>query len=167
MNRIGRWVAVAGMITGLVAVIPPSAALASTGTAAESASPTDVAAPSQSQLAPDGYLYAWDYPNRRGDRCRWFYDDRDWDTCAWAGVRTSMFDKATSLHNNGYASNLAHVNLYFGRGHLGAYRCMPNGTIWLDLVNRPVTFNQNPGEGGYGQSLNNNVASHKWVQRCP
>ncbi|MGW2049853.1 hypothetical protein ACWCPF_32405 [Streptomyces sp. NPDC001858] len=81
-----------------------------------------------------------------------------------------MWNRASQLWNNGFPGGNDDVNLYYHRSQAGAYRCLPNGSHWDDLPLGRETFNRagsgTGGSDGLNQSLNNNVASHKWVTSC-
>jgi hypothetical protein len=103
----------------------------------------------------DGYLYAWQYWGYAGSMCRWYDADDNWDTtpCGF-----SMRNKASALFNNSAFGNP--VNLYYHPGYTGAWACLGAGDYWDDLANRH--FSWGPGRNGYGQSADDNIASHRW-----
>jgi hypothetical protein len=120
-------------------------------------------------MAADGYVYAYDQPygwSRGGDACRWYGNDTDWGNCSWYGRTLSMKNRASALWNNGYAGGYDKVNFYWGTGYYGAWACLGVGDYWADLPLGREHFTWGAGKPGYGQVVNNNVASHKWVTQC-
>jgi peptidase inhibitor family I36 len=75
-----------------------------------------------------------------------------------------MRNRASSLWNNGYVGGNDHVNFYYSPSYGGAWDCLSPGTSWSNLVNQWFAYGQ--GLPGYGQSTNDNIASHKWVDYC-
>lgn len=120
--------------------------------------------------AADGYVYAYDQPygwSRGGDACRWIGSDSNWYDCTWYGVRKNMLNRASSLWNNGWAGGYDKVNFYWGSNWSGAWACLGVGDYWADLPLGREKFSWYTNDKrGLGESLNNNVASHKWVTRC-
>ncbi len=70
-----------------------------------------------------------------------------------------MLNQASSVWNNGYAETYDDVNVYWGSGYSGASKCIGRGGYIADLSYYTFPYN---GTGG-GETLNNNIASHKWV----
>ena len=111
--------------------------------------------------AADGNVYAYEHSNFAGARCNWVGNDGDWGSCSPAGT---MLNRASSLWNNGYAGGNDDVNFYWGKWYTGAWDCLGVGDRWSNLANQ--WFAYGPGLPGYGQSTNDNIASHKWVSYC-
>jgi hypothetical protein len=120
--------------------------------------------------AGDGYVYAYDQTygwTKSGDACRWYGNDTNWYDCTWYGVRKNMLNRASSLRNMGYAGGYDKVNFYWGTNLTGAWACLGVGDYWADLPLGRERFSwYGNDKRGLGESLNNNVASHKWVTRC-
>ena len=109
----------------------------------------------------DGYVYAWDSrwdaDNQSRTYCRWFYADVNWgDNCG--GYR----NRASSFQNNSSSGNS--VNFYFNPSYLGSWACLGPGDRWTDA--RYNYFSWGPGLPGYTLSINNEVASSKFVRGC-
>ena len=83
-----------------------------------------------------------------------------------SGILRNMRNRASSLRNNGYAGGYDKVNFYWGVGYYGAWACLGVGDYWADLPLGREYFSWGSGLPGYRQSLNNNIASHKWVPQC-
>jgi hypothetical protein len=115
----------------------------------------------------DGYVYAYDTSYANGDHCRWLGHDNDWSTCTdrW-GRAHNMLNRAGSLYNRGYFDVLDKVNFAWGKGHTGAWACLGLGDAWPDLAFEGQTFTWGAGRPGYRQRINNNIASHRWVDTC-
>jgi hypothetical protein len=105
--------------------------------------------------AADGYFYAWTGTYRTGTTCRWFGDSDHWGSCR---------NTASSAENRGYAGPYDDVNVYWGTSATGAWTCMANGGYWLDLTLCIEWFNN--GSPGWGECVNNNASSHRWVNSC-
>jgi hypothetical protein len=120
--------------------------------------------------AADGYVYAYDQTygwTKAGDACRWYGNDTYWGDCTWYGVKKNMLNRASSLRNMGWPGGYDKVNFYWGVNLTGAWACLGVGDYWADLPLGREKFNWALGDKrGLGQSLNNNIASHKWVTRC-
>jgi hypothetical protein len=109
----------------------------------------------------DGYVYAWDNiwndDNYATISCRWYNDDPNWQNdCG------NFRSYAGAIQNNSAHGNS--VNLYFHPDYTGAWACLGSGSVWRDL--RYNYFSWGAGLDGYGQALNNEVASSKWVRSC-
>ncbi|MER6089736.1 hypothetical protein [Streptomyces bluensis] len=138
-------------------------------TALAAAAPSASAQPAQSSPAPnnsvaaaaaaDGYLYAWDGFARSGAQCRWQGNDDNWDTCS--GI--SMRNRASSLENRGYAGAYEDVDLYYSPSWQGSRNCLPNGYYLDNLTGIYFLWD---GKAGQGQTMNNNIASHRWSNNC-
>ncbi|GGL18740.1 hypothetical protein Sme01_47930 [Sphaerisporangium melleum] len=150
MNRSSTALATLG-----VAVL---ALLTAPGVAQAAAPPTPAPV---SAAAPDGYLYAWDGPNRTGDWCRWLGDDPDWGTCS--GTTTSMRKRASSVDNRGYAGAYEDVDLFFETNYRGSHMCLWNGRYFSNWT---AIYFPWDGKLGQGQSVDNNIASHRWSNNC-
>lgn len=136
-------------------------------TAMAAAVPSASAQPAQSSsalkgsvaAAADGYLYAWDGFARSGAQCRWQLDDADWGTCS--GI--SMRNRASSLENRGYAGAYEDVDLFYSLSWQGSRNCLPNGYYLDNLTGIYFLWD---GKAGQGQTMNNNIASHRWSNNC-
>ncbi|WP_081235573.1 peptidase inhibitor family I36 protein [Streptomyces viridosporus] len=109
--------------------------------------------------AADGYLYAWDGFAASGASCRWQANDADWSTCS--GI--SMRNRASSLQNRGYAGAYEDVDLFYSPSWQGARNCLPNGYYLDNLTGIYFLWD---GKAGQGQTMNNNIASHRWSNNC-
>lgn len=127
-------------ISGLVAI--PAAAQAATAG-------TQTALPAATVQA-DGNFYAYIDINFSGGVCAWSGNSNDWGSCK---------NRASSVWNNGFVETIDDVLLYWGTNNSGASYCVSVGVSIANLV--PVHFNR--AGAGLGQSLNDNVASHRWV----
>ncbi|MDP9842945.1 hypothetical protein [Streptosporangium lutulentum] len=136
----------------------PVTAPSSTDTAITSSSPDSALA-----AAPDGYLYAWVGANKGGAWCRWFNDDTNWDTCSGAVSNMEMRNLASSLENRGYTGSYDDVNLYYSPSYGGSRNCLPNGYYLNNLTGIYFLWD---GKAGQGQSMNDNIASHRWANSC-
>jgi hypothetical protein len=117
--------------------------------------------------AADGYLYAWDGAYAGGVGCAWTGHDNDWSTCKdRSGTSHNMLNRAGHLYNNGYFVTLDKVNFYWGKGYTGAWACLGSGDQWPDLAGDGQTFTWGAGRPGHRQRINNNIASHRWVDTC-
>ncbi|MFI6086052.1 hypothetical protein ACIBBB_34810 [Streptomyces sp. NPDC051217] len=152
MTKLGQLIAA----TGLTAL----SLLVSTGTV-QAAAPLKPAGPTQA-AAPDGYLYAWVNANRGGTMCRWYEDDANWNTCE-NNSSISMRNRASSLENRGYAGAYEDVDLFYSPGQEGSRNCLPNGRYLNNLTGIYFLWDGQPGQG---QSMNDNIASHEWSNRC-
>lgn len=137
-------------ITTIVAVVAAAAAAV-------------IVAPAAAQAA-DGYVYAWQHVSRGGDMCRWSGNDDDWSSCRGRIFAGNMRNRASSLWNNGYPGAYDDVNFYYGRWYSGAWDCLGVGDAWGNLTRQRFVYGR--GKPGYGQSTNDNIASHKWVNYC-
>ncbi|MFD8590499.1 peptidase inhibitor family I36 protein [Streptomyces sp. NPDC059637] len=154
--------ALAALVLGGTAVLAAPAAAGATGTGAPAAASTS-ASPAESGTVgalADGYLYAYEHIDRGGAYCRWYGDDADWSTCSPGG---NMRNKASSLWNNGYPGSYDDVALYWGTNYTGAPACLRNGVYWNNLTG--LHFNR-PGSSGHGETINDNISSHRWVNSC-
>jgi hypothetical protein len=160
MNKM-RLVAAAAA-TALAVSIPVTSAQAADGPAT---APRTAAAAS----TPDGNLHAWEHEYRGGDHCYWSGSSRHWDglkETAQEGCG-GMRNRATSLENRGYEGFDA-VNLYWDIDQGGAWACLGRGDMWLDLSLGRETFSHKSwfNHAGYGESLQDNISSHQWVESC-
>ncbi|WP_405818471.1 hypothetical protein OG705_04220 [Streptomyces sp. NBC_00838] len=113
--------------------------------------------------APDGYLYAWVNANSGGDWCRWYDNDANWNTCSGSKPNLDMLDKASSLENRGYAGAYEDAGLSTSPNWEGARYCLPDGHYLGNLTGIHLPWDGRPGQG---QSVNDNIASHKWSNNC-
>ncbi|GHF50336.1 hypothetical protein [Streptomyces griseosporeus] len=109
--------------------------------------------------ANDGYLKAYQDIN--------FNDYTYARPAAWGGNSTDWRDRgirneASSIWNDGWLGPLDDVLLYWGIGWGGASFCLPNGDSLRNMTLDHFPYNGN----GAGAPLNDNVASHKWVESC-
>lgn len=110
----------------------------------------------------DGNLYAYEHQNRGGSYCKWSGNDGNWSSCSPGG---NMRNKASSLQNSGFPSGNDDVIVYYAPGQTGAWYCLGNGRYLENIVH--IKFGPNGGSGGGdNQSLNDNIASHKWARAC-
>ncbi|MEV7796966.1 hypothetical protein AB0O68_34175 [Streptomyces sp. NPDC087512] len=136
------------------------AAMAATApTASAQPEPSSAAPKGAVAAAADGYLYAWDGFARGGAQCRWQLDDADWSTCS--GI--SMRNRASSLENRGYAGAYEDVDLFYSPSWGGSRNCLPNGYYLDNLTGIYFLWD---GKAGQGQTMNNNIASHRWTNNC-
>lgn len=105
------------------------------------------------QAEPDGKLHVWEHQKKGGLYCAWSGNAGNWDTCG------GMRNEASSVWNNGRTHD---VWLYYGPNQTGAHFCLNKGVYLENIVHHYFPHN---GSGG-GQSLNDNIASHKWVANC-
>ncbi|MFI7462293.1 hypothetical protein [Nonomuraea sp. NPDC049646] len=170
-------VAVALAIAGLAAVLPvgqamaddtaPAAPTASTSSAAPADGTAEKAVTPENLMIADGFFYAAEHPYGQGKYCRWLIYDASWADCLNGENQTiSMENQASQMFNNGFPGNYDVVKLFWGRSYTGAWRCLAPGNHWDNLSLGRETFNGGAGLSGYGQALNDNVASHKWVEAC-
>ena len=133
------------------------ASLAAIGVAFAGAGGTAQAAPrpTAEPLAADGYFYAWHDSWQSGRVCYWLGNASDWGACR---------NQASSVLNNGYAVSPSSVNMYWGLGYSGAYYCLPRGHYLMDMS--LDHFNRGSGKAGYGDVMNDNIASSKWTTEC-
>jgi hypothetical protein len=106
--------------------------------------------------AYDGNLYAYNDPNQSGTHCAWSGNAGTWGACE---------NEASFLWNNGYAGIDA-VDLYWGEFNTGAHACISRGDVWRDLSNGQYHFTYGQGLAGFGDNVNDNIASHRWVDYC-
>ncbi|MFJ1600280.1 hypothetical protein [Streptomyces sp. NPDC088261] len=153
MKKLGRLIAAAGL-TALPLLL-------STGTA-QAAAPQEPARPSVA-AEPDGYLYAWVNINRGGDWCRWLNNDDNWNTCSGSKASFDMRNKASSLDNRGFTGSYEDVDLFYSPSQQGSSNCLPNGYYLNNLAGIYFRWDGKPGQG---QTMNDNIASHKWSNAC-
>ncbi|MEV5932997.1 hypothetical protein AB0L56_09645 [Streptomyces sp. NPDC052079] len=151
MKKIG--IALTALTLTAMAAATPSASAEPTRS---SSTPT---ASAPAVAAADGYLYAWDGFGRSGAQCRWLNDDTDWSTCS--GI--SMRNRASSLENRGYAGAYEDVDLFWTTGYGGSKNCLPNGRYLDNLTGIYFLWD---GKSGQGQTMNNNISSHRWSNNC-
>jgi hypothetical protein len=105
----------------------------------------------------DGRLHVYTPPYGGGRTCSWVGNADTWGSCR---------NLVSDIWNNGYPGGNDAVDLYWGVNATGAHACLSQGDRWPDLINDPQHFTYGAGQGGFGQSLNNNVSSHRWVDYC-
>lgn len=152
MSRMSLKLALAGLATASIAAVGMS------GTAqAAPAAPAKAMAPAapSAVAAADGYFYAWIDSNFNNNSCRWSGNASDWGACK---------NRASSVQNNGYVDTYDDVNMYWGTGYTGAWYCLARGHYLRDM--RYDYFNRGSNKAGYGESMGDNVASHKWATSC-
>ncbi|MGC5038597.1 MULTISPECIES: hypothetical protein [unclassified Streptomyces] len=140
-------------------------AVAFTAPTAHAAEPAPAETRTVSAAAADGKLHAWMDPYRGGGHCAWSGAIRNWD---YPGPGCpAMRNLASSVENRGYAGGYDDVNLYYGEDQSAAYACLGNGDMWLDLsLGREVFSHGWSWWDGYGESVDNNIASHSWTDSC-
>ncbi|MGK5499722.1 peptidase inhibitor family I36 protein [Streptomyces sp. URMC 125] len=134
----------------LLAVAAATAALGSAPAIAHAAP----AAP-EAAAAADGNFYAWEHEGMQGRQVSWSGSSADWSD-------RGMLNLASSVENRGYAGAYEDVRMYWGKSYTGASYCLPNGGYLVYMTRDHFPHN---GTGG-GQSLNDNVASHRWGNYC-
>ncbi|WP_405590759.1 hypothetical protein [Streptomyces sp. NBC_01190] len=130
--------------------------LPTTASAQSTAAGSGRAAPRSAQAA-DGLLHAWTLPGGGGTPCFWGGNSDNWGPCRNA---------ASDIWNNGYAVTLDAVDLYWGLNATGAHACISRGDSWNNLPSGQWKFTYGAGLGGFGQSIDNNISSHRWVDYC-
>ncbi|MGW2158424.1 hypothetical protein [Nonomuraea sp. NPDC001699] len=160
--------AVAGLATVLTTGHAWADDTAPTSSSVPANGSTENAVTPQNLTAFDGYFYAAEHPNGVGKYCRWAGDDNNWDDCkSGDGSTVNMLDQASQMFNNGIPGGADDVKVFYSRLYRGAWRCLANGNHWDNLSLGYQTFNGGGSSAaGYGQSLNDNVASHNWVTSC-
>ncbi|WP_171110226.1 peptidase inhibitor family I36 protein, partial [Streptomyces sp. N502] len=100
----------------------------------------------------DGYLYAYDLPNFRGDWCRWDRDD-EW----WGNDCGNFNDRATSLWNNGFPGLFSEVSLRrdVNPSTNQSVFCIEAGNYYADLSLGYERFL----DGGWAD---NAISGHRW-----
>lgn len=132
-------------------LIGAALAAVAVGAAPLTAQAADTAPASPAGAQADGYLYVYYDLNYVGPCGKWSGNSPNWGVCR---------NQVTSVWNNGYPGNLDDVWLYYGLNYTGARRGVYNGVYIADL--RPYPFDAGTGTGA-GQSINDNVASHRWT----
>lgn len=139
-TRIATALAAVG-VTALSLTVLPGAAQAS-----ESTSPS-----TRAVAAADGNLHVWEHQKRGGRHCAW-PNNANWSTC-------NMRNQGSSVENSGFTHD---VWLYYSPDQTGAHFCLNKGVYLENIVHHYFPHN---GAGG-GKTLNDNIASHKWVADC-
>ncbi|SDO04963.1 hypothetical protein SAMN04487981_10863 [Streptomyces sp. cf386] len=139
-TRIATALAAVG-VTALSLTVLPGAAQASESTSSST----------RAVAAADGYLHVWEHQKRGGRHCQWS-GNANWASC-------NMRNQGSSVENGGFTHD---VWLYYGPDQTGAHFCLNRGVYLENIVHHYFPHN---GAGG-GQSLNDNIASHKWVADC-
>lgn len=79
-------------------------------------------------------------------------------------------NEAPDLWNNGYylPEGNDELNLYYNENWGGAWACIGLGHRRDDLTTNRWIFSWGPSgpHDGHGKSVENNIASHKWVHHC-
>jgi hypothetical protein len=113
-------------------------------------------------------VYAFSGPNQSGFSCSWDrgVNDSNWDSCPPFGM--NMHNNAESLYNRTFPGDANNrVNFYFHTGYGGAWACLGPGDYWGDLTLHIEHFNRRgSSSAGFGQPLDRNIGSHKWVPYC-
>ncbi|MGW6835463.1 hypothetical protein ACWGCI_18925 [Streptomyces sp. NPDC054949] len=122
--------------------------------AAEPVAPASTASAARA-AEPTGFLYAWQHHHAGGRHCRW-----DKKNANWAGCRNEVSD----VWNNGYPGRQEDVRLFFNLDMHGSWVCLQQGQSIPDLNAAGTVFTA-PGKG-QGLPVNDNVASHDWVDAC-
>lgn len=146
-KKLATALATTGFIAVTLAALP--------GTA--QANPEWYVSPASQQIqAADGKLHVWEHQKKGGKYCAWSGPEANWDNCQ------GMRNEASSVFNNGRTHD---VWLYYGPNQTGAHFCLNKGVYLENIVHH--YFPHNGGSvGGDGKSLNDNIASHKWVANC-
>lgn len=145
--------------TALAALGIAAVAALAVPAAAQATPPTPATGPAKSAAAANGYFYAWDEADRGGHQCAWQYSAGNWSACNTFDMR----NKASSLENRGYAGVDEDVDLFYHPWHTGAHNCLPNGMYLNNLTGIYFLWD---GQEGQGQSMNDNIASHRWSNNC-
>ncbi|GII75415.1 hypothetical protein Sru01_03970 [Sphaerisporangium rufum] len=170
MHRRNTALATLGL-AALALFATPGAAQADNPSSADSAvtAPKSEAVPiasapsAASAAAADGYLWAWYDTNRVGPYCQWSENDGNWSTCSGMFREMNMRNGASSLDNRGWSGSYDDVNLYYSPDYKGSRNCLPNGTYLNNLAGIYFLWD---GKSGQGQSMNDNIASHRWANSC-
>ncbi|MFF3286976.1 hypothetical protein [Streptomyces sp. NPDC003023] len=145
-----------GMLALAGALAVATLGLAPTAAQAQEATPAPTApARTAAVAAADGNLYAWEHSWKGGRVATWSGNSTNW-------ADRNMRNQASSVDNNGYAGAYDDVLLYWDVSYGGASYCLRNANYLMDM---PYDHFPNNGAGG-GQSLNDNISSHKWVNAC-
>ncbi|MFF3670793.1 hypothetical protein [Microtetraspora malaysiensis] len=168
ITSVAVGLAIAGLSTVLTTgqawaddTAPTSSSVLADGSTENAVTPENI-------TAADGYFYAAEHSYGLGKYCRWADDDGAWTTCYdGGGHEVNMENQASQMFNNGFPGGYDTVRVFWGRAYTGAWRCLAPGNHWDDLPLGRETFNGGgSSKAGYGQSLNDNVASHRWVNGC-
>ncbi|MCS0603577.1 hypothetical protein NX794_20510 [Streptomyces sp. LP11] len=152
---VKQFIATGAVAAGLaLALFPTTASAAATPSATGSAAHDSA---SRGAAAADGLLHAWTDPYGGGTPCFWGGNADTWGPCR---------NKASDIWNNGYAVTLDAVDLYWGLNATGAHACIGRGDSWNNLPSGQWRFTYGSGLGGFGQSVNDNISSHRWVDYC-
>jgi hypothetical protein len=107
--------------------------------------------------ASDGYLHVYTQPYGRGTECKWEGNSNNWGACR---------NLTSDIWNNAYLGGNDAVDLYTAPDAGGAHACIDGGDRWIDTTTNQYHFTYGAGLEGYGQSVNNNISSHRWVNYC-
>ena len=157
MRRV-RMAFVGAALAGIAVVLTPLAAQAAP------TAPVPAPGADRSVLAPDGRVYAWEHPHGGGAVCWWTGNDGNWITCDPGG---NLKNLASDLWNNGTPQAVDKVLFFWGQQQTGAWACLGRGDSWPDLTTGWYTFSWGSwGTPGKGDSIENNIASHRWSSTC-
>ncbi|MET9089249.1 hypothetical protein ABZX77_46540 [Streptomyces sp. NPDC004237] len=134
-----------------------AAAVAALFSPVSSASALEAGTKAPQLAAADGNLHVWTQPHAGGHHCAWSGNSDNWGTCR---------NLTSDIFNNGYPGGLDAVDLYWGTSATGAHACISQGDSWPDTTTGQYRFTYGEGQGGFGQSVNNNISSHRWVDYC-
>ena len=140
-------------IVALAVFAAPSGAQAGTSVPASAGTSVPASPPAVQQA--DGYFYVWNNASFRGTRCRWAGNAANWGRCR---------NRASSALNNGYLATYDDVNVYWGANYGGAWHCVVRGRRLHNM--EYDRFNRGRGRPGFGQVMNDNASSHRWVRSC-
>ncbi|MET9460912.1 hypothetical protein ABZY05_38615 [Streptomyces canus] len=132
--------------TGLLPAVTAHAAPDTSRTTSASAAPTVPAG-----VQADGNLHLYRDTNYNNYCAGYVGNSANWGSCR---------NQVSSLWNNGYPGSLDDVWVYYSTDYRGARRGVYNGVAIPDLA--PYPFDAGTGTGA-GESINNNIASHKWT----
>jgi hypothetical protein len=135
-----------GAVVGAVAVLLGMAVLAASANASPpTGNVKQIGAGLQS--CPKGYFCAWRDVNYNGPGVAFEGNADHWHHL---GTLSFIDDAASSMYNNGYASNPSAVRVWVDVGHNGVTGCFSVGT--KKAVLQPA--------------FNDKISSHKWVTSC-
>ncbi|MDQ1037569.1 hypothetical protein QFZ75_003985 [Streptomyces sp. V3I8] len=105
----------------------------------------------------DGYLHVYTQPYGSGTECKWEGNSNNWGACR---------NLTSDIWNNAYLGGNDAVDLYTAPDAGGAHACIDAGDRWIDTTTNQYHFTYGAGLEGFGQSINNNISSHRWVNYC-
>ncbi|MFH8987147.1 hypothetical protein [Streptomyces sp. NPDC017940] len=147
--RMSRTLVLGATLAALGTGLLPAAAQAAPDTGRTTSASATPAAPTGAQA--DGKLHLFRDTHFRNFCAAYVGNSTNWGACR---------NQISSLKNLGYPGALDDVWLYYGPNYSGARRGVYNGGEIPDLT--PYPFDAGTGTGA-GQSINDNVASHKWT----